>query len=174
MPPFRGFYEGFITDSFAVYLLLIQLTMKKIMIICAGLLLFSPMITRAQAILDKVDRATDKADRAGHTADRSKSTGEKILGFFGKKKDGTSAEKTTVKIAGANFSTLKAINDKLQSAKGVQSTKMKYSASGSSIVLQHTGTTSDILKALQKAAPDIFAEKNIDGMDDGEISVKLN
>lgn len=148
--------------------------MKKIMIICAGLLFFSLRFASAQAILDKVDRATDRADRASHSADRTKSTGEKLLGFFGKKKDGTSTEKTTIKFAGVDFSTLKAINDKLQSAKGVQSTKMKFKASGSSIVVEHAGSTSDILKALQKAAPNVFAEKNIDGMDDGEISVKLN
>ncbi|MCJ8209769.1 hypothetical protein MUY27_08610 [Mucilaginibacter sp. RS28] len=148
--------------------------MKKIMIICAGLLFSGTTLTKAQAILDKMDRAADKADHAGRTADRTKSTGDKILSFFGKKKDGTSTEKTTVKLSGVSFSTLKAINDKLQSAKGIESTKMKYGASGSSIVLQHAGSTSDILKVLQKAAPDVFAEKNIDGMDDGEISVKLN
>ncbi|MDT3405286.1 hypothetical protein [Mucilaginibacter terrae] len=147
--------------------------MKKIMIICAALMVFGSTLTKAQAILDKVDRATDKADRAGRTADRTKSTGDKILGLFGKKKDGTSTEKTTVKLTGVDFSTLKAINDKLQTAKGIESTKMKYSASGSSIVLQHVGSTTDILKTLQKAAPDVFAEKNIDGMDDGEISIKL-
>ncbi|PWG81394.1 hypothetical protein [Pararcticibacter amylolyticus] len=147
--------------------------MKKIMIICVGLLISGATLTKAQAVLDKVDRATDKADRAGRTADRTKNTGDKILGFFGKKKGSTSTEKTTVKFTGVNFSTLKAINEKLQSAKGIESTKMKYSASGSSIVLEHTGSTSDILKTLQKAAPDVFSEKNIEGIDDGEISVKL-
>ncbi len=147
--------------------------MKKIVIICAGLLLFGPKLTKAQAILDKIDRTADKADRASRTADRTKSTGDKLLGLFGKKKDGASLEKTTVKLAGVDFSTLKAINDKLQSAKGIESTKMKYSSSGSSIVLQHTGSTTDILKVLQRSAPDVFAEKNIEGMDDGEISVKI-
>jgi hypothetical protein len=148
--------------------------MKKIMIICAGLLLFSFTTTRAQAVLDKIDKATDKADRAGRTADRTKSTGDKILGFFGKKKDSASSEtKTTVKISGVDFATLRSINDKLQAAKGIESTKMKYSASGSSITLQHSGSTSDILKTLQKASPEVFAEKNIEGMDDGEISIKL-
>ena len=148
--------------------------MKKIMIICAGLILFGATVTRAQAILDKIDRASDRADRAGHTADRTKSTSDKILGFFGKKKNGSSSEtKTTVKISGVDFATLRSINDKLQAAKGIESTKMKYSASGSSITLQHSGSTSDILKTLQKASPEVFAEKNIDGMDDGEISVKL-
>jgi hypothetical protein len=148
--------------------------MKKSMIICAGLLLFGFTTTRAQAVLDKIDKATDKADRAGRTADHTKSTGDKILGFFGKKKDGASSEtKTTVKISGVDFATLRSINDKLQAAKGIESTKMKYSASGSSITLQHSGSTSDILKALQKASPEVFAEKNIDGMDDGEISIKL-
>lgn len=144
------------------------------MIICAGLMLFGSTLTRAQAILDKIDRATDKADRAGRTADRTKGTGDKILGLLGKKKGGASSEtKTTVKLSGVNFAALKSINEKLQGAKGISSTKMKYNASGSSIVLQHTGSTSDILKTLQKASPDVFAEKNIDGMDDGEISVKL-
>jgi len=148
--------------------------MKKIIIICFGLIIFSFTTTKAQAILDKIDRATDKADRAGRTADRSKNTGDKILGFFGKKKDGAASEnKTTVKLSGVDFSTLKSLNEKLQAAKGIQSTRMKYSASGSSIVLQHEGSTSDILKTLQKAAPNVFAEKNIDGMDDGEISIKL-
>lgn len=142
--------------------------------ICLGLIIFSFTTTRAQAILDKIDRATDRADRAGRTADRTKNTGDKILGFFGKKKDGSASEtKTVVKLSGVDFSTLKSINEKLQVAKGIQSTKMKYSASGSSIVLQHAGSTSDILKSLQKAAPNVFAEKNIDGMDEGEISVKL-
>jgi hypothetical protein len=148
--------------------------MKKIMIICAGLMLFGISTTRAQAILDKIDRATDKADRAGHTADRTKSTGDKILGFFGKKKGDSSSEtKTTVKFSGVDFATLKNINEKLQSAKGIESTKMKFSGSGSSITLHHAGSTSDILKTLQKASPEVFAEKNIDGMDDGEISIKL-
>lgn len=147
--------------------------MKKIIIICLGLIIFNFTASRAQAILDKIDKATDRADRAGRTADRTKNTGDKILGFFGKKKDGASGNKTTVKLSGVDFSTLKSLNEKLQAAKGIQNTKMKFSASGSSIVLQHTGSTSDILKTLQKAAPSVFAEKNIEGMDDGEISVKL-
>jgi hypothetical protein len=148
--------------------------MKKIMIICTSLTLLGFTTTRAQAVLDKIDRATDRADRAGHTADRTKSTGDKILGFFGKKKDGANSEtKTTVKFGGVDFATLKNINEKLQVAKGIESTKMKYSTSGSSITLQHSGSTSDILKTLQKASPDVFAEKNIESMDDGEISVKL-
>ena len=148
--------------------------MKKIMIICAGILLFTITSTKAQGILDKIDRTADKADRAGRTADRTKSTGDKILGFFGKKKGGSVSEtKTTVKLSGVDFSTLKNLNEKLQGIKGIESTKMKYSASGSSIILQHSGSTSDILKTLQKASPQVFAEKNIDGMDDGEISVKL-
>lgn len=144
------------------------------MFICAGLMLFGSTLTKAQAILDKIDRVSDRADRAGRTADRSKTTGDKIMGLFGKKKDGASSgTRTTVKLSGVDFAALKSLNDKLQGVKGIESTKMKYSTSGSSITLQHAGTTSDILKALQKASPQIFAEKNIDGMDDGEISVKL-
>jgi len=148
--------------------------MKKTMIICAGLIIFSFTTTRAQGVLDKIDKATDRAGRAGRTADRTKGTGDKILSLFGKKKDGANSEtKTTVKLSGVDFAKLKSINEKLQSAKGIQSTKMKYGASGSSITLYHAGSTSDILKTLQKASPEVFDEKNIDGIDDSEISVKL-
>lgn len=147
--------------------------MKKITMICLSLIMLGITHTKAQAILDKMDKAASKADHAGQTADHTKNTGDKILGLFGKKKSDTSLEKTTIKITGSDFSTLKTINEKLQSAKGVESTEMKFNSSESSIVVMHTGSTSDILKNLQKAVPDVFAEKNIEGLDDGEISIKL-
>jgi hypothetical protein len=50
---------------------------------------------------------------------------------------------------------------------------MKYSAAGSSIMVKHTGTTDDLLKLLQKSSPDLFGEKNIESLEEGEIAVKL-
>ena len=143
---------------------------------CAAIILFGFTTTQAQSVLDKIDNASNKADRANNSANRAKSTGDKILGLFGKKKDdGTAAvTKTTIKITGVTFASLKSINDKVQSCKGVTGTKMKFSSAGSSsITVQHSGTTDNLLKVLQKTSPDTFGEKNIEGLDDGEISVKI-
>lgn len=143
---------------------------------CAAIMVFSFTATKAQGILDKIDRATDKVNQAGNTADKTKSTSDKIMGFFGKKKKVTTENsgKTTIKITGGTFVTLKGINDKLQNAKGIEGTKMKFNNAGnSSIIVQHSGTSDDLLKILQKALPDIFSEKNIEGLDDGEIAVKI-
>jgi len=151
--------------------------MKKITMTCAAILLFGFSTTKAQAILDKIDNASNRADRANHTADRAKTTGDKLLGIFGKKnkETATAAEsKTVIKVTGATLVSLKGINEKVQDSKGVTATKMKFSnTSGSSITVQHAGTTDDLLKALQKSSPDVFSEKNIEGLDDGEIAVKI-
>lgn len=150
--------------------------MKKITIICSALLLFSLQSSKAQNILDKIDNATNKVDRANNTANKSKSTGDKIMGFFGKKKkDGaeSSDTKTIIKITGVTFEKLKSINDNIKNSKDISGTKMKFSSSNSSITVQHAGTTDDLLKTLQKASPDVFREKNIEGLDEGEISVKI-
>ena len=145
--------------------------MKKTLLICFAFLVIGTTATKAQDILDKIDRAVNKADRASNTADRAGKTGSKIGSLFGKKK--TDAEtKTTIRISGATFTSLKSINDKIQLSKGVAETKMKFNASSSTIVVMHAGSTEDLLKALQKTAPVEFAEKNLTGMDDGEISVK--
>jgi hypothetical protein len=156
--------------------------MKKIGILCFAIMLFGAVQANAQGaidrILDKVDKASDKADKANNTANRAGSTAGKLSGLFGKKKGtadaGTGAEtKTTLNISGVDFATLKSITEKVENTKGVVSAKMKFNTAGSSIGLQHIGTTDDLLKALQKTNPTVFAEKNILGMEDGQISITL-
>lgn len=150
--------------------------MKKTGIICFAILLFGVTSANAQGVLDKIENILNKADRATNTADKAAKTGQKATSLLAKKK-GTEAEtadtKTMLKLTGVNFAALKELNEKLQTAKGVESTKMKFSTAGSTILLQHTGSTEDLLKILQKTNPSLFADKNIDGMDDGEISVKV-
>jgi hypothetical protein len=150
--------------------------MKKITMICATLILFCLTTAKAQAVLDKIDNASNKVDRAGNTADKTKSTGDKILAFFGKKKKDSAESteaKTNIKIAGATFALLSSLNENIKKNKCVTGTKMKYSTAGSSITVLHTGTTDDLLKLLQKSSPDLFGEKNIESLEDGEIAVKL-
>jgi hypothetical protein len=151
--------------------------MKKFGIICFAMILFGVASVNAQGILDKIDRALDKADKAGKQADRAGKTSGKLGSFFGKKKvaeEEVAAEaQTTVNIIGVDFATLKSINEKAASTKGVVSSKMKFSSSGSTISLQHSGTTEDLLIALQKTNPTIFTEKNIEALEDGQISIKV-
>lgn len=131
---------------------------------------------KGQAVLDKIDNASSKVDRVGSTADKTKSTGDKILGFFGKKKkdNAESAEaKTNIKISGCTFAQLSSVNENIKKNKCVTGTKMKFNSTVSSIAVQHTGTTDDLLKILQKASPDLFGEKNIESLEDGEIAVKI-
>jgi hypothetical protein len=148
--------------------------MKKITIICAAVILFGTSAAKAQAVLDKIDNASNKVDRAGSTADKTKSTGDKILGFFGKKKSTETTEtKTNIKISGGTFALLSAVNENIKKNKCVTGTKMKFNSAGSSITVQHTGSTDDLLKILQKASPDLFGEKNMESLEDGEIAVKI-
>lgn len=145
--------------------------MKRIGILCFALLVFGATNANAQGALDRI---LDKVDKASSTADRAGKTGGKLGSLLGKKKTSVEAENnTTVSIIGVDFATLKGINEKLQTAKEVSSTKMKFNATGSTITLQHSGTTEGLLKILQKASPTVFAEKNIEGMDDGEIAIKV-
>lgn len=150
--------------------------MKKFGIICFAMMLFGAASANAQGILDKIDRTISKADRAGNAADRAGKTGSKLSNLFGKKKgaeDAGAETKTTLNISGVDFATLKSINEKAENTKGVGSSKMKFSTSGSTISLQHGGTTEDLLIALQKNNPAVFAEKNIEAMEDGKISIKV-
>ncbi|GGI28525.1 hypothetical protein [Pedobacter mendelii] len=150
--------------------------MKKTLIICFAFLAIGITSVNAQGILDKIDRSLNKADRATNTADRTNNTAGKIGSLFGKKKTAsasTSDAKTIIKLSGVTFASLKTINDNVQGSKGVESTKMKFSSTGSTITVQHSGTTENLLKSLQKTAPSTFTEKNIEGLDDGEISVKI-
>ncbi|ETZ21922.1 hypothetical protein N824_25835 [Pedobacter sp. V48] len=150
--------------------------MKKFGIICFTMILLGVASSNAQGILDKIDRTLDKADKAGKQADRAGKTGGKLSSFFGKKKSAeevVAETKTTVNISGVDFATLKSINEKAENTKGVLSSKMKFNTSGSIISLEHSGTTEDLLIALQKTNPDIFTEKNIEALEDGQISIKI-
>jgi hypothetical protein len=48
------------------------------------------------------------------------------------------------------------------------------SANGSMVQVQHTGSSEDLLKLIQKSdAKDVFADKNLEGLEDGKIAVIL-
>lgn len=150
--------------------------MKKLTITFTALLLFGVYTSHAQKILDKIDKTDSKINKAGNTIDRVKNTGDKLIGLFAKKKideDEISETKTIIKISGVTLSALNKINEKIESCKSVVSTKLKFNSSASSITVQHSGNTTSLLTILQKSASEVFAEQNIEGVDDGEILLKI-
>ena len=144
--------------------------MKKSLLVGFTFIVFGITNVRAQSILDKLDNALNKADRALNSADKAGKTGSKLGGLLGKKEGKETS--TTIKISGVDFTKLTSINEKIKASKGVASTKMKFNSEGSTIKVQHSGSTEDLLKALQKNST-TFAEKNLLGLDDGEISVEI-
>lgn len=140
------------------------------MLVCSTFLVFGITSVRAQSILDKLDHALNKADRAVNSADKVGKTGTKLGSLLGKKE--VKETSTIIKISGADFTKLTSINERVQASKGVASTKMKFNSEGSTIKVQHSGSTEDLLKALQKSSTS-FAEKNLLGLDDGEISIEI-
>jgi len=152
--------------------------MKIISMMCLALLLTGSTSLKAQGVFDKIDKALGKVDKASNTADRTKGTGDKLLGFFSKKQKAGEVVKaenaTVITISGIDFGTLKTLSENIQKCKGVESAKIKYNAISSTVQVQHAGTSEDLLKLLQKSdSKDVFEDKNLEGLEEGVIALKL-
>nr|WP_121271353.1 hypothetical protein [Pedobacter schmidteae] len=152
--------------------------MKTISMMCLALLFTGATSLKAQSVFDKIDKALGKVDKAANTADRTKGTSDKLLGFLSKKQKNAEEVKgetsTVISITGIDFSTLKALSENIQKCKGVESAKIKYSAASSTVQVQHTGSSEDLLKLMQKSdVKEVFDDKNLEGLEDGKIALKL-
>lgn len=139
----------------------------------------------AQSLFDKIDRiaskvdnATYKVERAANTADRSTKTGGKIISMLsGKNGAGSEASvgssKTTITLLNADLAKLKKLNSALENSGIVSSTQMKFNAEKSSITVVHSGSTEDLLEAVQPKSKDVFTDSNIQSLDKGKITLKL-
>lgn len=146
------------------------------------LLTASVSTIKAQSFLDKIDRAVSKVDNASNTADRASQTGGKVLSIFKRKNKNDSAKKedasvslnkTVFTVVNGSLTSVKNLNSIIENIKGVSSTQMKFNANKSSIVINHSGSTEDLLEKIQAKAQSIFTDKNIEGFDEGSIEVKL-
>ena len=146
--------------------------MKAILVTFLALCFAGATQLKAQSFLDKLDRTLNKVDRAANTADRAAGTGGKMMGLLGKKKAGGAERQTVISINGIDMASCKTLNQDIQKAKNVSSTKMKYNAAGSSIIVAHNGTTDDLLQAIQQVST-VLADKNISGLEEGVISVEI-
>jgi hypothetical protein len=158
--------------------------MKNLIVLILLSVLTGISTARSQSLIDKANSVLNKADNATNTAGRAGGTGDKILGLFKKKKkvdaavpapaNALSGYKTVITIKGITMENLRKLNTNVKACAGVDSTKMKFSGTGSIILVAHAkGSTEDLLTALEKTSKTIFTDKNIEGMEDGKIDIAL-
>ena len=111
---------------------------------------------------------------ATNTKNQAKTLSDQVGELVGKnKKPGDSKVNTTiVNVAGANFAKLRKLNEGILGCSAVQDAKMKFNAAQSIITITHTGSTSDLLKQIQKKS-DLVTDDSITDLDDGKISLTL-
>jgi hypothetical protein len=80
---------------------------------------------------------------------------------------------TTVTITGIDYATLKKFNESIQACGTVSETKMKFNSTASTIEVTHRESTDNLLKLMGETGKDIFSDKNIEGIEDGKIALKL-
>jgi len=83
------------------------------------------------------------------------------------------AKVTTVSITGIDYATLKKFNESIQACGTVTETKMKFNSTASTIEVTHKESTDNLLKLMGETGKDIFSEKNIEGIEEGKIALKL-
>jgi ABC-type transporter Mla subunit MlaD len=117
--------------------------------------------------------ATNAVNTAANTAGQAKDIANKVNGLLGKKPaDGGPANTTLISVKGANFATLKKLNESIMDCPGVQDSKMKFNSAESTITVIHAGSTSKLLKQIQKKTT-LISDDNINDFDEGKISVTL-
>ncbi|MFD0750648.1 hypothetical protein ACFQZS_10870 [Mucilaginibacter calamicampi] len=80
---------------------------------------------------------------------------------------------TTVTVTGIDYATLKKFNEAIQACGTVTETKMKFNSTASTIEVMHKESTDNLLKLMGETSKDIFSDKNIEGIEDGKIALKL-
>lgn len=147
--------------------------MKKLLTLVFTLFLGISFL-QAQNFLDKLDNALNKVDRAANSAEKAGKTSGKLMGFFGKDKNGGKTENTMgtiIKVEGASFASLSTLNDKIKACIGIEETKMNYKKEGSVIAVKTKLSTEEVLTAIKKAGA--IKDENISGLDENSISVTL-
>ncbi|MBB6131302.1 hypothetical protein [Mucilaginibacter lappiensis] len=156
--------------------------MKNLIVLILLFVFAGASTVKAQGIIDKANNLLNKADNASSTANRAGGTSDKVFGIFKKKKKADAATpanaisgyKTVITIKGITMENLRKLNANVKACAGVDSTKMKFSGTGSIILVAHAhGSTEDLLTALEKTSKAIFTDKNIEGMEDGKIDIAL-
>lgn len=147
--------------------------MKKIILLSILGLVISLSGAHAQSFFDKIDNIANQVDKAAKSADKVSKTGSKVKSLLGSKKGEEAVNQTVISVSGINLTALKNFNAIIESVKGVGSTEMKFNAAKSTIVVNHSGSTEDLLSAIQPKSAGIFTDDNIASFEEGLIEIKL-
>lgn len=154
--------------------------------------------TKANETASGVNGAANSVNSAVNTAEQAAGAVSKISGLFGskKKKEAEAAaaavaaaatnaataaatalpagmKMTTVTVTGIDYATLKKFNESIQACGTVTETKMKFNSTASTIDVMHKESTDNLLKLMSETGKDIFTDKDIEGIEEGKIALKL-
>lgn len=146
--------------------------MKKIIFITILGLLIGISGASAQSFLDKLDKTVNQIDRASKSADKASKTGNKVLSLLGAK-DKSADNQTILQISGIDLAALKNLNGIVESVKGVSATKMKFNATISTITVEHSGATEELLANIQQKSKNIFGDEHVTALEEGLIEIQL-
>jgi hypothetical protein len=133
-------------------------------------------INKANAAVNKTSQtANNTTDLLSSTADKAKQFVHKVGALIPSKKHdaGAADNSTEITVKGLTFATLNKLNENIQACAGVQSTKMKFSGSKSTIEVTHSGTTANLLKQIEGKSKDVFTDENVSDFKEGKIYIKL-
>ncbi|HTE02298.1 MAG TPA: hypothetical protein VK668_23575 [Mucilaginibacter sp.] len=116
--------------------------------------------------------ATNAANTATTTVGTAKSVANTFGSLFGKKPADGTVNTTQISVKGIKFAALKKLNESIMDCSGVQDSKMKFGADGSTITVSHVGSTAKLLKSIQKKS-DMITDDNIDNFDEGKIEITI-
>jgi hypothetical protein len=135
---------------------------------------FDKSVDKANTAVTNTNNSVSKSsDFLSSTTEAAKNLVHKVGAMLPASKN-KGINTTEINIKGINFSKLNKLNDDVGHCSGVKDSKIKYNSSKSTITVTHTGTTSRLLKQLEKRAKDIFTEANVANSNEGKISIKLN
>lgn len=118
---------------------------------------------------------TNAVNTVGSTASSLKDMGNKLGVHLGKKHMASDdvVSTTVITVDGATYATLKQLNDGVKACNGVQDSKLKFSSSGSTITVTHTGTSGDLIGDIQKKLPDMVKSNQVLDVEEDKIEIKL-
>ncbi|MGZ3766292.1 MAG: hypothetical protein ACXVB0_11180 [Mucilaginibacter sp.] len=157
--------------------------MKYLLLLIAVLFLLtstSKAQTKADKKISKANTAVNSANNtatnainaATNTINQAKDVANKAGVAVPKNQVNGPANTTQISVKGANFATLKKLNESIQSCAGVKDSKMKFNATESTITVTHAGTTTNLLKRIQKKS-DLVTDDSINDFDEGKITLTL-
>lgn len=120
--------------------------------------------------------ATNAVNTAGNAKNQIKDFTHQVDSLISNKNSigatsGT-ANTTTINLKGANYARLKQLNEAILNCSAVQDSKIKFNSAESTITVTHTGSTTDLLKQIQKKS-ELVTDESIQDLDEGKISLQL-